>query len=239
MNSYSDLFRSVKDRFLDIFTKMSGDTNGKEWSTHESNIALLECLSRKTPFRPALPAELILQILDQPSRWVCSFQKAIPNSNQTEARPFRVPAGRNGQPGVQVLLSTPAVTEDQLSGLRRIVFTFTSKDQGWSSYPEDYNTYRNTWSWFEVGVRPTNETESDPTRGFRPDEYQRYELQRNRHAGKEPESYRIEYGREDPITKNLKPGDVVDLLACAQFGGWENQVHAASIEMWSFDDPIS
>jgi len=35
--------------------------------------------------------------------------------------------------------------------LRKVVLTVVSKDQRWSSL-EDYDTYRNSWTWFELSV---------------------------------------------------------------------------------------
>ena len=66
--------------------------------------------------------------------------------------------------------------------------------------------------------------------------YKRHILQRNQHAGKHPEDYRIELQQNDKIIRDLQPGDVIDLLACKQYSGWQNYVYAAGIEIWSYDD---
>lgn len=42
--------------------------------------------------------------------------------------------------------------------LKKAVVTVVSKDQGWSGYPNDHGTYRNSWTWFELSVgRPSGE----------------------------------------------------------------------------------
>ena len=35
---------------------------------------------------------------------------------------------------------------------RRIIFTITSSDQGWSSVLADHGTYNGSWTWFEAGL---------------------------------------------------------------------------------------
>ncbi|KAK2747592.1 hypothetical protein FQN55_004946 [Onygenales sp. PD_40] len=37
--------------------------------------------------------------------------------------------------------------------VRKVVFTITSRDQGWSSFPEFQGTYANSYSWFEANIR--------------------------------------------------------------------------------------
>ena len=68
------------------------------------------------------------------------------------------------------------------------------------------------------------------------DEENTYLLQRNRHAGKQEEDYTFEIYPEDDRLNSLEPGDEIALLACAMFGGWENYVETAQMELWSQDD---
>ena len=224
---------------------MPSESDPNEFTIHEANLALYQCLSTATPKRKALPAELILQILEHPTRWVCTYATAFPDPEAPESRAIRVPAGfDNRQANIQVVLSTEPLAPAEIGRLRSVVFTFTSKDQGWSSYPDHHGTYENTWSWFEAGLRPqtrgghgtTARGEGGDERGEEVGRYERFHLQRNRHAGREQESYRIELGLDSPLLRRMEAGDVIDLLACAQCAGWENQVFEASIEIWSFDD---
>ncbi|KAG8528087.1 uncharacterized protein KY384_007003 [Bacidia gigantensis] len=222
------------------------------WSTHDANVTAVQCLAKKVGSRPALPAELILQTLDHPSRWICSNRVHLPCSREKEdPKPATCDCGQMGQtvlltplivagfgakPRIQVLQSLPPLTADQLSTLRRVVFTFTGHDQGWSSFPPDHKTYRNTWSWFEAAVKREHgefTTEEAEDRGEQP--YKRFQLQRNVHASKEQRSYRKEFGIEHEMLRDAKEGDIIELVACAQYGGWQNVVHAYSIELWLFD----
>ncbi|KAL9631819.1 MAG: hypothetical protein Q9164_005689 [Protoblastenia rupestris] len=224
---------------------MSSDRPPRQYTTHDCNINLHQCLATSIPTKPALPAELILQILDQPSRWISTYATFFPNSEASENRPIIVDSGFDGGASIHVILSTPPLTSQEITTIRSIVLTFTSIDQGWSSYPEEHGTYEGSWSWFEAGLRsdtrggygPVVNDHGGDTRGQEMDRYVRFRLQSNRHAGREPETYKIEFGQESPLLQKMKAGDVIDLLACAQYPGWRNIVHEAGIEIFSFDDP--
>ena len=90
----------------------------------------------------------------------------------------------------------------EIHNIRRVDFSFTSRDQGWSGYRQHYGTYEASWTFFEASLtRPTTETNSeedrqDQLRIKERKEAVRYELQRNRHAGSEAESYRHELGTD-------------------------------------------
>lgn len=197
----------------------------QDWTVHDSNQALFTCLSIPSLTRPALPTELILQILNHPTRWYCAINIVFPNSSTSS--PIRLPASR----GRLTLVSTPPLLD--IPNIKRIVFSFTSKDQGWSSYPSDHGSYDNTWSWFEALLDPKADTAGaltltdDPPRCF--------ELQRNRHAGQVPETYEIEVEEGSELFTHLKEGWTLSLVARACCPGWENQVHDAAIKVWCVD----
>lgn len=50
------------------------------------------------------------------------------------------------------VLFSPPLTLRSIGRLRKVVFTFKAKDQGWSSYIENHGTYENSWTWFEAMV---------------------------------------------------------------------------------------
>ena len=212
-----------------------GSTIDSLVDTHDSNLALLECLSKPSGGRPALPAELVLQILDHPSRW-----RLI--SANFESCTLSSPTSVTAHAESIDVASTPPFTARQVSLLRKLAFTFQSKDQGWSSYPDDRGTFRNSWTWFEARVEKPVRTGStvsqevgDDEEGMSAGHNQRLRLQANRHAGDELEEYRIEYGLSKDMVRSLQPGDRVILSAHAQFGGWVNFVNQAAIEIWCVD----
>ena len=111
------------------------DTMTRPWTIHDANVALYQCLSTSTPHRPALPDEIILQILDHPSRWI--------QHHSVELEPLRPLRCRSNRPQLgdcQILVTDP-VSGRAIKKLRKVVYFFRSQDQGWSSYPEHYGTY--------------------------------------------------------------------------------------------------
>lgn len=202
---------------------------------HEANLALLETLSKPSGRRPAIPTEMVLQIIDHPSRW------RLVSANVASCT-LSEPKTISSYAGSEDIASTAPLTARQVSMLRRVAFTFRSRDQGWSSYPDDHGTFRNSWTWFEARVQRPAEYDTDGSRQSGNDGGETlephklsYRLQANRHAMSEPEEYRIELGPSDDLLGALQSGDRVILSAHAQFGGWVNHVDQAAIEMWCVD----
>ena len=250
---------SLRDRLLGL-RPFSMSHRSSEWTIHEANVTLRDCLSKAHPGKPALPEELILQILDHPSRWVCSQKLYMDGDSEDSQSPeplVRV-SSMGGAPNMKVIASTKPLRASEIVKLRRLVFNFRSRDQGWSSYVSDHGTFKNSWSWFEASVkrdelRPERsddeeELSSPETRLTGRYEvqsmasegasytYDRHDLQRNRHASKTAESHKIALHADHPLLESLQKGDIVDLLACAVFPGWQNLVYAANIEVWTHDD---
>ncbi len=156
-----------------------------------------------------------------------------------------------------MLLCSPPLTATLIRQLRKVVFTFHAKDQGWSSYHADHESYRNSWTWFEAAVlesgiesppvksdpngleagenHPTGQDDSNPERDPLP-KTRRQHLQYNRHAGRLAESYRCELEVGQGILRDLKEGDRIALLAFAMYPGWVNHVELAGLEIWKLDD---
>ena len=126
--------------------------------------------------------------------------------------------------------------------MRKVCYTFRSKDQGWSSYPAHHGTYNDSWTFFEAGLtryeaKGAEGAELRRQQTLRTDkEKHRWVLQRNRHAGRVPEDYDIELGECHELLQTIENGDRFALWARAMYPGWENEVHGARIEIWCVDD---
>ena len=159
----------------------------------------------------------------------------------SENEPVRVGSTLKNR-GEQQIIATNPLSKSEVLRIRRVIFTFRSKDQGWSSFPNQRGTYEGSWTWFEAGL--TRPVSSDPSDALYAEQLQikvakervRYELQRNRHAGSEPEVYRIEFDVGHELLRSIKAGDSIVLWARALYPGWENRVYDASIEVWCVDD---
>lgn len=207
------------------------------WTLHDSNLVLHQCLSTR---KPAIPNEIILQILEDPSRWIRT--RVIHARLRAEQEPLRISSNLQNRGDMQILATNP-LSEREIRGLRNVVYTFRSRDQGWSSEANQYHgTYEHSWTWFEAGLtRPIDSSASETEREHQlqiraAKEGLRYDLQRNRHAGSDPENYRHELGRYHELLQRAEDGDSVVLWARASFPGWENRVYNARIEVWCSDD---
>ena len=189
----------------------------QSWTTHDSNLALFECLSQPGPKRPALPAEIILLILAHPSRWIELHRESYQHSGSPNGAPSSFREGTDRLP----IIVTRALSAGEVAGLTRIIFTFCTQDQGWSSYPEHHGTYNCSSTWMETGI-----TLGDGSEGM-----ERWELQRNRHAGQKPEYYKVEFDQNHKLIRSLEEGDHIGMWARARYPAWVHRVFGANIEL--------
>jgi len=103
--------------------------------------------------------------------------------------------------------------------LRKVVVTVVSKDQGWSSHLEDYGTYRNSWTWFELSV-------GSPTPGS-PEKWHGMVV-RNLLAHHTFKEHTIEISDRE-LYEKAEGGDVLTVWALAKFSGSTNMVKKVTI----------
>ena len=210
----------------------------RQWTIHDSNVALHECLSGR---KPSIPNEIILQILECSTCWIRT--KIIKARLVDDREPIRV--GNNLQNnGHQQILATNPLSSLEIARIRRIIFAFRSCDQGWSDDYEHHQTFEASWTWMEASLTSpasieqihSHEERENQIRTKEQKESSRFELQRNRHAGRAPENYRCELGIDHDLLQQVEDGDSIVLWARAMYPGWENRVYKAMIEVWCMDD---
>jgi len=103
--------------------------------------------------------------------------------------------------------------------LRKVVITVTSKDQGWSNHLEDYGTYRNSWTWFELSVGSPAPGSPEKWRGV---------VVRNLLAYHTYKEHTIEIS-DKKLYENAGSGDVLTVWAHAKFLGSTNMVRKVTI----------
>lgn len=165
--------------------------------------------------RHFLPSELVLEILEFAQYWL---QSAAYRDDRISYDDVNY---RNRTP---YLMSAPIQGER----LREIRINIWSHDQGWSSYPEDHGTFRNSWTWFELGIeRPEGREEIATDEDLR--------LATNVHAQRQAKHHQIIYHRDQnlPWFEALQPGDMISIIPLARFQGWRNVVEKASIEVYT------
>ncbi|KAK5951066.1 hypothetical protein OHC33_007819 [Knufia fluminis] len=200
--------------------------------------------------RQKLPGDLIPLILDFAQLWEV---KNVAHS----LRPDRV--GELQAPKLQAALIVPSYLPQ--GAVRRIRFIIDSRDQGWSSYPEDHGTYRGSWTWFEAGIRGLDASNADDQatllepvdcqhRNALDVEHRRLCLQdatrykygsrrivTNVHAGRDFKKHVVEwdlYHEDDDVrsmVKELKGGHRIEVGAHARFPGWCNYVESVTVEI--------
>lgn len=204
-----------------------------------------------------LPVELVAPILNYAKYWMCT-------TYEREQR-ISVAQDSRGCDGDERYLHTAPIGADGLTGLnpvKTVVFSIESRDQGWSSYPEDYGTYRGSWTWFEArkgdssileidehgseleGEREGEQQDLHPDNDAREPaeplwQAQGREIVRNIHAGKKWHRHIISWTANNNDDENgewvqeLKRGDVIVLSAHARFPGWANMVRSAEIAVYT------
>lgn len=146
------------------------------------------------------------------------------------------------QQGNWQILTTDPIDARVASRTKAVVYSFKSRDQGWSSYPQQPGTYEGSFTFFEAGitrfeVKGAKGEELARQQSLRAEkEYQRYELQRNRLAGKAPEAYRIQLEKDHDLLQQIQDGDRFALWARSIYPAWANYVYGAKIELWCVDD---
>jgi hypothetical protein len=172
--------------------------------------------------RQKIVPDLIPEVLDLAEYWiVTSAARASRRAEFTQSN-----AGR-----AYVIASLPDYLP--VGSVRKIAFSTVSRDQGWSSFPEQHGTYENSNTWFEVVV-------------YEPDPYElarvvtpRMRIITNVHAGKEWKKHDVVWTHDDEdeevrlVVKGIKGGQRVALTAWAQYPGWKNNVSSASVDIYT------
>ncbi|KAG7001457.1 hypothetical protein G7Y79_00031g065720 [Physcia stellaris] len=192
------------------------------WTTHESNLALFECLSRPIGKRPALPPELIFLIRAEPTRWVLQAIESFPLKTPRPMFGSQARVTRQQGSDQEPILTMRQLSRQELRSLVGATITFRSMDQGWSSYRRFHGTYHQSYTWMEVGlIRKGSDFPDQP----------RWELQRNRHAGREAEEYTVELDQSHGMFESLEEKDEIAIWARAMYPGWQNCVYNANIDL--------
>jgi hypothetical protein len=170
--------------------------------------------------RQRLPSELVLEVLEHAQYWIRS------EVYRTDKLGFTENDCRDRTP----YLTSEAIQGDRFP-VREIKIDIWSHDQGWSSYREDYGTYRNSWTWFDLGIARAPGRD-DISKG------EDLRLATNIHASKDTKHHQIVYRSDQNLRwmRSLQAGDRISIIPRALFPGWKNFVDEASIEIYT--DPV-
>ena len=181
--------------------------------------------------RQVLLPELVPPVLDHANYWIRSSSQRVEKATVTERATRH--ASSQEQAGLHYLSSEPIGIEglSRLHPVRKIRFTITSKDQGWSDYRQWHGTYQHSWTWFEATTRGRDVVDAAPAESRR--------ICTNIHAGKEYETHVITWtddaddADEARFVKSFQRGHQIDITVWACFPGWTNHVAGARIEVFT------
>jgi hypothetical protein len=106
------------------------------WSPSHEDV-----IEARTALRHFLPLELVDKVLHT-AEYYPRLTSILPAHHFDN--PLTVSDGRR-----QVVVSPPVHRPDIIAS---VLIQTESHDQGWSSYPQDQGTFRNSWTWLDLGV---------------------------------------------------------------------------------------
>lgn len=162
------------------------------------------------------PGEIASQIIESAGIWSCTYSEFARRSGSYEFSSDTV-----------LLLSSNRIDGALEQPLRRIIVETTSRDQGWSSYPADHGTHRNSWTWFYLTLERKDTSTGEYT------EILRRDLWPNVHASKKWIKHAISLGEEEEIVRMARRGDRIFLWGAARFPGWRMQLEKCCL--WLFE----
>lgn len=137
--------------------------------------------------------------------------------------------------------STPPLSARWLSHVRQMRLRTLSADQGRVSDPNAGN-----WSWFEIEIRTPNTT---PQQGpafvpkLRPGDSLtplKWHSHHNKLASLHIEEREgMLFSPNHEIWRFVEPGDIISVIACAQFPAWANIAGGGTLHFWEKFDPTN
>ncbi|GJE98494.1 hypothetical protein PsYK624_147260 [Phanerochaete sordida] len=115
-------------------------------------------------------------------------------------------------------ICTISLNERQRRCIQGISALIRGHDQGWSSYPEDRGTYRNSWTWYSLAT--SNARNGDAPR-----------LATNRHADGTTQTHEFDWDRQSEVVRDVASSGMVALWAHARYPGWRNFIEEARLSV--------
>ncbi|CAH7668919.1 hypothetical protein BY996DRAFT_7595577 [Phakopsora pachyrhizi] len=130
--------------------------------------------------------------------------------------------------------------------LKRIQWKINAHDQGWSSYPADHGTFRNSWTWFEAMVTADGDSQDLSQSSDQEDWHQ---ICKNFHAVSEFREQTIIWKPDHSILKKINQALLdrlsndgnsnnsflkigITVRAVAQFPGWANTIQRVKCQFF-------
>ncbi|KAK5382049.1 hypothetical protein LTR20_007873 [Exophiala xenobiotica] len=164
-----------------------------------------------------IPGDVVPQVMDLAEFWV-----DMPLASTT--RWLKVDESTAGQ--IYLLAELPSTLPPK--ALRSLTFRVTSRDQGWSA-TAFHNTYKESYTWFEVAILPPG---TDESKGPFPGR----KIITNLNAGFDWHTHDVTWKYHDrnkdirKIVRSLGRGYKIAICAWARFPEWVNRIQFARID---------
>ncbi|KAI0782699.1 hypothetical protein C8Q75DRAFT_811462 [Abortiporus biennis] len=118
--------------------------------------------------------------------------------------------------------ATGNLTEDEVHSIVKLSVVVEGHDQGWSSYPQDKGTTRNSWTWYSLRLYDSQTGTvtilHDP-------------LATNLHAVSETQKHEFTWFRGDDTVSRIHTGQSIAIWAHARYPGWRNHIVSSHVEV--------
>ncbi|EKM51812.1 uncharacterized protein PHACADRAFT_31617 [Phanerochaete carnosa HHB-10118-sp] len=173
-----------------------------------STISLADVLRVRMMLQSLLPIELIEVILHDAEYYSVVSRSTVPR-NFTDS---------------DIELFAIILNERQGHCIQEVSVLIRGHDQGWSSYPQDRGTYRNSWTWYTLAT-------------LNPHDRNGPRLATNRHADRDTQTHEFRWGRRSQLVQDIKGTRMVALWAHARYPGWQNFVEEARLVVALYPRP--
>ncbi|MCJ1309036.1 hypothetical protein MMC25_002691 [Agyrium rufum] len=156
-----------------------------------------------------------------------------------------LPSARVIHQAERTILLTPPLSRPQIIRLSGIDISITAHDQGHCDDPA-----RGNWTWFDAAIvsvpevvntdenpESTANHDSSTSEGGIRQRRARTKLMENIQARYQATMHNTHAPIE--IIQELRAGDMIEVIACAQYMGWLNYVDQATMRVWNVDDLVS
>ena len=112
--------------------------------------------------------------------------------------------------------------------MNQLVVVTNSRDQGWSSYPQDQGTRNGSWTWIELGLGSNDNDDN---------EQNRTRLVTNIHAGQDWERNEAVFAPGNTVLDALSAAvsrnglDTVSIYTRSCFPGWQCRINLAQVRV--------
>ncbi|KAL4247798.1 hypothetical protein ABKN59_007115 [Abortiporus biennis] len=194
-NTWNRLFNSSSSHNESVLDESDSfsDTESTSETCYNPTLNEIRCVrTMLTRFVPIELAEIILHYAE--------YYLIISAEQDSE----NAPHGIEIHDGDCSCAATGNLTEDEVHSIVKLSVVVEGHDQGWSSYPQDKGTTRNSWTWYSLRL---------------------YDSQT------ETQKHEFTWFRGDDTVSRIHTGQSIAIWAHARYPGWRNHIVSSHVEV--------